>query len=78
MYWTAPGFVEGYFNGVASGTPVAIVSAIVGNLGIAECAIFAANNSGGNSWAGDGAHAGIFYRQPTDLEFWQYHQGSGL
>ena len=66
------------YKGVQFDTDKAIAAAIIGNLDVDECALFAADSSGTSSWAGDGAYPALQTETPDDSFFAEFHNRSGL
>ena len=75
--WTAPGTIDLFVNGVEKDS-TAIAAAIVGNLDPALCAWFAANSSGGNSWAGGGGELALSTIAQDAAFYAEKAQRSGL
>jgi hypothetical protein len=79
MSWDVAGVgLSGFYNGVKSGSSVAIATVMIGNLDITKTALFANDNAGANSWAGDGAYAGLSNVAEPDSFFSTLHNGSGI
>lgn len=79
MDWNVVGDgVRGFYNSAQSGAAVAIAAAINGNLDVDECAIFAADSAGANSWAGDGGYPTLLNSTPTPADHAAYHTASGI
>lgn len=79
MDWDVDGAgLRGFYQGIQSGSAQTIAAAIIGNLNKTKCNFFADTSTPTNVWAGDLAHAGLFYRTPTAAEHKNYNSGSGL